>query len=135
MKFLFDNNLSPHLARGIGELSRTDGDRVKTVAPLRDKFPPDTPDIQWLTQLDREGGWCTVSGDNFRKGDAERELVRRAGFTVFVLHKRWSNHPYWNKAAQLVLWWPHIVEQSERVTRSALRVPWRTSGKFEQIRL
>lgn len=135
MKFLFDNNLPPSLARGIGELSKFDP-AVERVIPLKDKFATNTPDLEWLGALAAEGGWIVVSIDRFKKSTAEREMLRRQGLTVFVLDRQWSK-PYWEQAAQLVLWWPKIVNVAKLTSRTALRVPWRFSSKstFEQIRV
>lgn len=78
MKFIFDNNLPPTLARGIGELSKFDPD-VKAVIPLKDKFAPNTPDIVWLRSLAAEGEWIVISIDRFKKSSAEREVLRQQG--------------------------------------------------------
>lgn len=136
MKFLFDNNLPPSLARGVGELSRFDP-QVEAVLPLRDKFPANAPDTDWLPALLEEGGWIVVSIDRFRKTDAERELLRRQGLTVFVLDRQWSGKPYWIQTAQLILWWPKILEVAKLTSRTALRIPWRFTNRstFEQIRM
>ena len=83
MKFLVDNNLPPSLARALNELSSASEIHVEKVIPLRERFPSNTADVVWLTELAAEGGWNIVSGDNFRKSTAERELMRRAGFNVF----------------------------------------------------
>ncbi len=135
MKFLFDNNLPPSLARGIGELSKFDP-AVELVIPLKDKFPPNTPDTEWLSVLAAEGGWIVVSIDRFKKSKAEREMLRRQGLTVFVLDSQWSK-PYWTQAATLVQWWPKIIEVAKLTSKTALRVPWRFTSKstFEQIRM
>jgi hypothetical protein len=135
LKFLFDNNLPPSLARGLAELSKTDPD-VETVIALRDKFPANTSDEQWLAALAAEGAWVIVSIDRFRKSAAERELVRSHGLTVFVLDPQWSK-PYWVLVAQLVMWWPRIVKVAKLTSKTAMRVPWRFTNKstFEQIRL
>ncbi len=135
MKFLFDNNLPPSLARGIGELSKFDP-AVQQVIPLRDKFRENEPDPVWLEKLIEEGGWIVVSIDRFKKSTAEREMLRRQGLTVFVLDRQWSR-PYWEQAAQLVQWWPKIVNVARLTSKTALRVPWRFSSKstFEQIRV
>jgi hypothetical protein len=135
LKFLFDNNLPPSLARGIGELSKFDP-LVEQVIPLRDRFPANTPDVQWLGHLAKEGGWRVVSIDRFKKSSAEREMLRRQGLTVFVLDPQWSGQPYWIQAAQLVRWWPKILEVAKLTSNAALRVPWRhgTKSTFEQIR-
>lgn len=124
MKFLFDNNLSPHLAAGVAGLSNYDG-RVTQVVSLRGKFRMNTPDEVWLPELVREGGWLIISIDQFRKSVAERELVREHGLTVFVLDRQWSEKQYWDMAARFIEWWPTILEVAARTSRAAYRVPYR----------
>lgn len=135
MKFLFDNNLPPSLARGIAGLSTRESD-VQEVTPLRAKFAADTPDEEWLRALALEGGWNVLSIDRFEKSAAERELVRRHGLTVFVLDRQWSKE-YWVQAAQLVQWWPKILKVARLTSKTAMRVPWKFTNKstFQQIRL
>lgn len=135
MKFLFDNNLPPSLARGVAELSKMESD-IAEVTYLRAKFPANAPDETWMRQLLTEGSWIVISGDQFKKTKAERELLRQTGLTVFVLDPQWANHVYWDKAARLVLWWPRIVEMARLTSKSAMRVPWKFTSKstFEGIR-
>ncbi|HOB00081.1 MAG TPA: hypothetical protein PLJ16_02045 [Casimicrobium huifangae] len=135
MKFLVDNNLPPALARALDALSRDSDLPVDCVVALRDRFAPNTIDVEWMSELAAEGGWNVVSTDNFRKSNAERELLRREGFNVFVLQRAWSSQRYWQKSAQLVMWWPKIVDYARNSQKAAVRVPWRHTGKFEQIRL
>lgn len=134
MKFLLDNNLPPPLARALHELSASEG---HTVIHLSEKFPSDTADIEWISVLKAEGDWVVVSQDQFRKSDLEKQAFRQAGLTVFCLAKHWSSARYWDKAHQIVRWWPAIMNQSERLMGgAALRVPWRfhSPGRFEQIK-
>lgn len=136
MKFFFDNNLSPHLAHAIRELSKAD-EEAHEVIHLTDRFARNEKDPVWIPQLVSEGGWVVISGDRFTKTDEEREAVRRSGLIVFTLSKIWSGQRHWAKAQNLVRWWPSIVEQASRISGgAAFRVPWRFSGKgrFEQIR-
>ena len=135
MKFLFNNNLPPSLARGMAELSKFDP-AIQQVTPLRDKFAPNAADADWLPVLAEEGGWIVISIDRFRKSDAERELLRRRGLTVFVLDRQWSSKPYWVQAAQFVLWWPKVLDVARLTSKTAMRVPWRFTNRstFEQIR-
>jgi hypothetical protein len=84
LKFFFDNNLSPHIAGAIGELSKSESD-VEQIIHLRQRFQRNAPDIEWLGKLSHDGPWNIVSADRFTKNrDAEREVVRRAGHSVFV---------------------------------------------------
>lgn len=132
VKFLLDNNLSPHLARALNELCKRETPAVEVFA-LRALFPADTKDVDWLGKLDSD--WNVVSADNFRQSDAEREVIRKAGLNVFVLQRTWARQRYWQQAAQLVSWWPRVLAQAGTVTKSAYRVPWKAAGKFEQIRV
>ena len=134
---MLDHNLPPSWARGLHELSKNKFDvRVLEIVSLRVLFKPDVPDIEWLTTLGKQGDWIVISSDFFRKGKAERDVIRRYGLSVFVLGKAWHDkHPFWPRTAQMMYWWPRIVEQANTVSRAAFEVPWRTSGKFVQIAL
>ena len=134
MKFLLDNNLPLPLARALNELSNREG---HTVVHLSEKFPPGTPDLEWVTALKAEGDWVIISQDQFNKNNLEKEAFRRAGLVVFCLARQWRKFTYWDKAHQMVRWWPAIMDQSQRwVGGAAFRVPWRYQppGRFEQIK-
>jgi PIN like domain len=137
LNFLFDHNTPPSWARSLDSLSKDKFDqKVGQVISLRDKFPVNAKDTDWLKALGEEGNWAVVSCDFFRKTKAERELIRQHGLSVFVLGKSWTDkHPFWPRTAQLVMWWPRIVDQANSVSNAAFEVPWRVSGKFVQIRL
>lgn len=135
MNFLLDNNLPPALARALNELCKQDG---HTVVPLRDKFPPNSSDSFWITELSREGSWAVVSQDKFSKGEVERKAFRECGLPIFCLAKQWGGEDYWSKSHNLVRWWPAIIRQAEMLTGgAAMKVSWKyiPPGKFEQIKI
>lgn len=136
MNFLFDNNLSPSWARSLNSLSKDKFDqKVDQIVALRDRFPVNSKDVDWLNTLGQEGDWAVISGDYFRKTKAERELIRQHGLSVFVLGKSWTDkHQFWPRTAQLIMWWPRIVDQANSVSNAAYEMPWKISGKFSQIR-
>ncbi|WP_321879706.1 PIN-like domain-containing protein [Paraburkholderia bannensis] len=136
MRYFFDNNLSVHLAHAVRELCRPE-DTVEDVIHLRDKFAANTKDHDWISSLGSEGRWVVLSQDGLRKNDLERSALRQSGLIVFVLHRQWSDRRHWDKAQNLVKWWPSVMEQSRRIKGGAsFRVPWRFgSGQFEQIKL
>ncbi len=134
MKFFFDNNLPPPLAHALRELSKPDD---HTVFHLRDRYSANTPDTDWIEKLSREGGWVVITHDKLNKG-LEREALRQAGLLVFFLDKSWVDHGFWEKASNLVKWWPRIIEQASGIEGgAAFKVKWNFSGKglFEQIKL
>ncbi|ALF89509.1 MULTISPECIES: hypothetical protein [Ralstonia solanacearum species complex] len=137
MKFFFDNNLSLHLAHAIRELCQVE-EHVREVIHLRDKFAPNAKDHDWISALAVEGEWVVISQDGLRKNDLEREALRKSGLIVFVLQRQWSEHRHWDKAHNLVRWWPSVMEQSRKIKGgAAFRIPWRHAGggRFEQVRL
>lgn len=133
MKFFVDNNLPPCLARALHQLSIEYG---HSVTALRDRFPENTPDPVWIEALSAEQDWVVVTHDKLNKG-LEREALSRAGLVVFFLDSSWKDHKFWEKAQQLVRWWPRIIDQASLITGgAAFRVKWNFSGngKFEQLR-
>lgn len=135
MNYFFDNNLSPHLAHAIRELCKTDT-RVTEVIHLRDKYPPNIKDHEWLSDLGKLGRWVVISQDTFRKNDLEREALRKSGLIVFALSKQWATHQYWLKAHNLVKWWPDVMDQVDRISGgAAYRVAWQHTKRFEQIKI
>ena len=134
MKFIIDNNLPPALAHALRELSKPENHEV---LHLKDRFAADTPDTDWINSLSQEGGWIVVTHDNLNKG-LEREALRRAGLLVFFLDKSWKDHKFWEKAHNLVKWWPRIIELAGGIEGgAAFQVKWNFSGKgkFEQVKL
>lgn len=134
MKFIVDNNLPPALAHALRELSKPENHEV---IHLKDRFAADASDTDWIGKLSEEGGWIVVTHDNLNKG-LEREALRQAGLLVFFLDKSWTNHKFWEKAHNLVKWWPRIIEQAEGIEDgAAFQVKWNFSGKgkFVQVRL
>lgn len=135
MRFIFDNNLSIYLARAIAALCEPEG---VVVSHIREKFPEGTPDVEWIYGLAVEKDWAVVTQDRLTRNPLEKEALRRSGLTAFILVRGWAHHKEWEKAAQLVRWWPRIMEQADLVRGgAAFQVPWRWTGKgrFQQIRL
>ncbi len=135
MRFIFDNNLSIYLARAIAALCEPES---VVVRHIRERFPEDTPDIDWIDALAAEKDWAVVTQDRLTRNPLEKEALRRSGLTAFILVRGWAHHKEWEKAAQLVRWWPRIMEQADLVRGgAAFQVPWRWTGKgrFQQIRL
>lgn len=127
MNFLFDNNISPHLAHGMRELSKIEKG-VEQVIHLSDRFDRNAPDVTWIGELTKDGPWHIISIDRFKKQHgAEREALKRAGHTVFILDAQWSRHRFWLQSERMVKWWPHVLRHSELVSGGAYRVPWQHS--------
>jgi len=99
--YLFDNNISPRLARMLAAL----GIDAK---PLRDIFPQDIKDIDFLPQL-RDTGWVLVTGDtSIVTRRAEAIALRKSGVSALFLGPFWLKLTLWPQATWLVTRWPEI---------------------------
>jgi len=88
-------------------------------------FPPTRLTPRGWPNSANKKNWVILSGDAFRKANgAERKVLREKKLSVFVLQSSWSIHTYRDKTAQLVQWWPRIVDQSAEVDGIAMEVPW-----------
>jgi hypothetical protein len=134
LKFLFDNNLPPSWPRAIGIICQSSrlSARVVEVVALREKFPQDTPDTEWLAALSKEGAWSVVSSDQFRSKAAERKLIRQHGLNVYVLPKIWQSQDNFAQIARLIDRWPMVVEHAHSMRSGLVEVPWR-GAKLVQI--
>jgi hypothetical protein len=133
VKFFFDRNWSPFLARAIGALSEPDGD---TVRHLDELFDRETADVDWITALGRAGGWSIITKDRLRKSPAEREALDRTGMVTFIFVGQWSRAGRWEQAWGLVRWWPRIQSVARNVDSAAWEVPYRfsRSDKLRPVR-
>lgn len=139
MNYFLDNTLPPRLARALNVLVE-DASRSRIedhVLHLTEKFPPDTPDIDWINQLADAGDWVIIRGDvRIMRNAHERRAWQQSRLTAFFLKKGWSQQRFWLQAATLVRWWPDIMLQARKVAPGAgFLVPFKYNGKFEQPRL
>jgi len=112
MKCLFDNNMPPKLAK---TLSFLEGDDGITVEHLKEKFPPDTPDVEWIEKLSKEGEWFIITRDNqIRKKSHEIKAWQESHIPIVFLQKSWINRNLWEMAWRLIKYWPELKESVNR---------------------
>ena len=59
MKFFFDNNLASKIARGLNGFVSPE----HQVVHLKDRFPANTDDVDWMKALAKEEGWIIITAD------------------------------------------------------------------------
>jgi predicted nuclease of predicted toxin-antitoxin system len=112
MKCLFDNNMPPKLAKTLNFL---EGDEGITVEHLKEMFPPDTPDIEWIKKLAKEGKWFIITQDNqIRKRTHEKKAWQESHISIIFLQKSWIRLNLWEMAWRLIKYWPELKEALAR---------------------
>jgi hypothetical protein len=127
VKFFFDNNLPPKLAKSLHLLVEPDHE----VVHLKDRFPADVSDEEWITALAKEKEWIIVSGDlRIRKNPHVMEAWKSAGHTIFFLKPGWINLPLWTQTWKFVKSFPEIIATAAKA-RSGSEFFVATNGKIE----
>jgi hypothetical protein len=106
------------------------------VKHLRELFPVDTPDIEWIQRIASDPDWVIISGDiRISQNEFERRAWLESGLTAFFLAKGWTRLKLWDQAWRLVKWWPEIVAQAIRIKPGAGFIVPLKSARLEQLKL
>lgn len=116
MRFFFDNNLSPKLARSLDVLVRPE----HQVVHLKEKFSADASDVVWMRSLAKEPDWVIVSGDlKIRRNPHEIKAWQEAGHTTFFLKKGWIDLTFWDQAWKFAKVFPDMIEKASRTNKGS----------------
>lgn len=131
MKLLFDNNMSPHIARGLHVLFNGE----HKIVALRDHFGRgDIPDMEWIDRLGKEGGWCVVSQDvRITRNPVERDAFLNANLIGFFLAPAVRKAPLHVKTARLLQLWAPLQKIADSVESGLYEVPIR-GDKLKALR-
>src|SRR5260221_11676650 len=101
---MLDNNLAPRIARSLNALF---ADQHHVVA-LRDCFPENASDVEWIEDLDQRGGWAELKRDlHIRTRPHERAALDRARIVFFFLARGLGNFVSREGSRQLICALPH----------------------------
>jgi hypothetical protein len=132
VKLLFDQNLSPKVARAINELIRDDRSQA---IPLRDKFSMDTADTVWIAELGKEAGWAVISGDRaITKNKAERAAWLETDLVGFFLEPAFASLDPMQQTWRLIRWLPTLEKQLTIIHGPALfALPINSTSRLRQL--
>jgi predicted nuclease of predicted toxin-antitoxin system len=115
MKFFFDQNLSPHIVKGMSAFG-------EDAIHLTDKFPADTEDAKWLKFVGQNKLILITRDLRIRYRPAEISAFRRYKVGAFVLAGK--NRSKCQLIQQIVRIWPRIKELDQKTNRPyAFRIP------------
>jgi hypothetical protein len=131
VRFFLDNNLSHRVARALHCLVEPRHE----VVHLKDRFAPDTPDVDWMNALAEEPDWIILSGDvAISRNPHEVEAWKRSGHPIFFLKHGWINQPLWEQASRFFHLFPEIEKRARKAKAGeSFLVPFK--GKIEEPEL
>ena len=112
MTFFFDNCISPKVARAVNAIYEDDG---HSAVPLRDIFPANTPDSEWINSLSQSSqDWVVITHDRrISKKPHERAALESTDLKIFFLDSGWSGFSPSQTTQKLLKYWDKIIEQAE----------------------
>jgi hypothetical protein len=117
VKVLFDNNLSPKMARAFAELFKGEHE----IVALRDKFSMNATDLEWIEALSSEDRWVVISGDRrITKNKTEYNAFRASRLIGFFLNKGLYKSRVTKQAERILAQWESIERQFQSVQGGAV---------------
>ena len=127
MKFFFDNNLAPKIAKGLNGFVSPD----HKVIHLKEQFPANTDDVDWMRKLAQEEDLIIVTADvRIGKNPQEIEAWKQAGHTIFFLKPGWTDMVFWVQAQKFTKCFPSIIEKTRFAERGSSFIV-SVNGKIE----
>jgi hypothetical protein len=130
LKLLLDHSLSPRIARALAALF----DQHEIVA-LRERFREGAPDAEWISSLDRGGGWAVLTTDlRLRNRPEERAVLDRTAILFFFLTAAWRRFSVTETAARLILLMPKMADQMALAERGRFDLPVNAASRLRAHR-
>jgi hypothetical protein len=130
LRLLLDHNLSPRIAQALAVLFPE-----HEIVALRDRFHPKSTDIDWITALDRDGGWAVMTQDlRIRTRPHERLAMDRARIVFFFLDGAWGRYDVPETAARLIRLLPKMAAQSALTESGRFDLPINAGSKLRPHR-
>jgi hypothetical protein len=126
LKLLVDNNLSPSLAHSLQPLFPD-----HQILALREKFPANTRDVDWIKALDSEGGWAVLTSERrLKTRPHERLALDRSQIVFFFLTGAWLKYSVPDTAWRLIRLVPLMSKQSELTDSGLFDLPVNSTSKL-----
>jgi hypothetical protein len=130
LKLLLDNNLSPRIASCLQAIFVE-----HRIVALRQNFYTDTPDSEWITKLDQDGGWAVLTKDlRIRTRPHERAALDRSRIVYFFLGGSWNRYDVAETAARLIRLMSKMAAQTELADRGRFELPINAGSKLRPHR-
>jgi hypothetical protein len=134
MRFFFDRNMSPRIARMVDAFEREHTARAHDDDP---RFTSTIPDVEWIQTLGADDPpWIVISGDGrILRNKVELRALKEARLTFFCMTKQWMHMGIYEYAWKFLRVWPEIVENAKGTAPRIFEVAGGKALKVDQIKV
>jgi hypothetical protein len=130
MKFYFDENIAPRIARALAVLTEADSVEIYSIADIK----RGAPDEEWIPVVGKKEGIVITQDMNIHRTRHQRELYKKHGVgVVFFKPPKKSGYSYWEMLTQILTSWPDIIKTVEKAEKPFAYVIRPRSKKLERL--
>lgn len=131
MRFYFDENIAPRIARALAIL--TEAEPIEVYSTI-DVFKRGAPDEEWIPKVGAKNGIVITQDLNIHRTRQQRELYRKHGVgVVFFKPPKKHGYSYWEMLTHILSSWPDIVQTVEKAERPFAYIIKPRSKKLERL--
>jgi hypothetical protein len=124
--------MSPAMARALRELFKDEHE----VTYLAERFQRNISDVDWISNLSKDGQWIVISGDRrITRNRAEYHAFRNSNLIGLFLSHGLYKAPVLKQMERLLALWPVILTISETVQGGAMYELPVKSTKLRQLKI
>lgn len=131
MKVLIDENLPPAMAKALAALFIGQHE----VIHLRQRFGSGVKDLEWISELSREGRWVVISGDRrITRVKAELRAFQNSRLIGFFLSKGLYKAKLIKQVERVLALWEVMEQQAAVMEGGAMFELPMTTTRLRQIK-
>jgi hypothetical protein len=118
VKIFFDENFSPHLAKGFAAFQAGRKSESIEVLHCTDKFARGTRDEDWLPQVAKMHGVVITQDLNIHRMKAQWAICEQYKVGIFFFRPpKKMNYTYWQWISEVLKHWAKVKELAKNSTR------------------
>lgn len=132
MKVYFDENISPHLAKGLHILEQPNNQGFE-IYSIKEIFGSGIEDEKWIPIVGKENSIVITQDINIQRKSNQRELYKKHGIGIFFVRPpSKKGYSYWEMVEYTISRWKEF-KQIALITERPFAYRCSCRGKIEKI--
>lgn len=133
MKFYFDENIPPNIAKALAILQNPRRDENIMVFTIRGEFGEGLPDEEWIPKVAALNGIVITQDTNIHRVQHQRELYRQHGVGIVFFKPPKNGYKYWEMVKFIINKWDIIKKDVKKLNKPFALVVSPRSTKPEKL--